>query len=63
MPEIYRVTVQRGGNLTIDVIGGQGPSCSVLPEALAAALGSVTQTEHKPEFYDHEQSHTHTTQY
>ena len=46
-----RVRINTDGVVTLDVIGGQGSSCSTLTKALQEALGPVAQESCKPEYY------------
>ncbi|MDH4187085.1 MAG: DUF2997 domain-containing protein [Nitrospira sp.] len=51
-----RVHIDKNGAVTIDVIGGQGASCSTLTKALQEALGPIHQEQIKPEFFESTQS-------
>jgi hypothetical protein len=50
-----RVHISRTGTVTLDVIGGQGTSCSTLTKVLQEALGPVAQESMKPEFFQQTQ--------
>ncbi len=47
-----RVRISPAGAVTIDVIGGQGSSCSTLTKTLQDALGPVAHETLKPEFLE-----------
>lgn len=63
MAEQYRVVIEQTGNVTVEVIGGQGAACGTVSEILAKALGQVSHTEIKPEYFDHEQQPTQIAQH
>lgn len=63
MADQYRVVIERTGNVTVEVIGGQGAACGRLSEVLATALGRAAHTEFKPEYFDHEQQQTQAAQH
>lgn len=52
-----RVRISPAGAVTIDVVGGQGPSCSTLTKTLQEALGPVAQESLKPEFVEAQVTH------
>lgn len=45
------VTISKTGQVTIDVVGAVGSSCTELTKALEHALGEVVHQDLKPEFY------------
>lgn len=45
------VTVDKQGNVSIEVIGGEGPSCMEETKDLEDKLGIVESREKKPEYY------------
>jgi len=47
-----RVRISTDGAVTLDVIGGQGSSCSTLTQALQDALGPAAHETFKPEYCD-----------
>jgi hypothetical protein len=52
-----RVRISPAGRVAIDVIGGQGPSCSTLTATLQEALGPVAHESLKPEFVETQVTH------
>jgi len=49
---IVRITADRDGNLSVEVIGAVGQQCLALTQPLEQALGAVTTREAKPEAYE-----------
>lgn len=49
---IVRITADRDGQLSVEVVGATGQQCLALTQPLEQALGSVTTREAKPEAYE-----------
>lgn len=46
------VTIAPDGTTTVDVLGGDGTSCSLVTDAVAKAMGGAVLSDmKKPEFY------------
>lgn len=53
MAKTVKVTINKKGDVTVDLDGFHGEGCKAIVEALtAAAGGEVTSMEAKPEFYE-----------
>ncbi|NJK60570.1 MAG: DUF2997 domain-containing protein [Oscillatoriales cyanobacterium SM2_1_8] len=54
MAEYQRIeyTIDRSGKITERVLGGQGTNCLAATAAIEADLGTVTQRELLPEYYE-----------
>jgi hypothetical protein len=55
MPEI-EITIDKEGNIDIDLVGYHGQGCSQDSEAFARALGTIVQRDKKHEYW--QQEHT-----
>jgi len=55
------VTIDEKGNPTIEVVGYTGKGCKEITKDIEAALGVVTETTEKPEFYRQEQKNVAST--
>jgi hypothetical protein len=53
MPEI-EITIDKEGNVDIDLIGYHGQSCGQDSEAFAKALGATVKRDQKPEYWQQE---------
>lgn len=52
MSRFMRVTVSPKGEAKVEVHGGHGTSCALAAGRMGAALGLVTDSENKPEYYE-----------
>lgn len=52
MPQTIRVTIDPKGKPTVEVVGGQGTSCTLATRQLVNALGVEDQQELKPEYFE-----------
>ena len=55
------VTIDEKGNPTVEVEGYTGKGCKDITKNIEAALGAVTETTEKPEFYRQEQKNVAST--
>lgn len=56
MPEEIEFIIMPDGTVKEEVRGVTGPGCEAMTQAIEAALGEVKQREHKPEYYQREQT-------
>jgi len=52
--ETIEITIDRHGNMKIDVKGGHGESCTKLTKYLEDGLGKITKRVLKPEYRERE---------
>jgi hypothetical protein len=55
MMESIEVTIDKSGQVKVEVNGCSGKSCSDLTKGIEQALGQVTADEQKPEYFRHGQ--------
>jgi hypothetical protein len=53
--EVIRVTISPTCEVSVEVVGGQGGSCTNLTAALESALGVQDNKVFKPEFFNQDQ--------
>jgi hypothetical protein len=46
-----KVEIDENGKIEIEALGYEGSSCEEATQWLEEALGFITHTEHKPEYY------------
>ena len=56
-----KFTIRQDGLVTEEVIGAVGNSCENLTKLIEERLGEVTKVEHKPEFYQQQNTQTDVT--
>ena len=63
MPEQIKLkfTIRQDGLVTEEVIGAVGNSCENLTKLIEERLGEVIKVEHKPEFYQQQNTQTDVT--
>ena len=63
MPEqqTLKFTIRQDGLVTEEVIGAVGNSCENLTKLIEERLGEVIKVEHKPEFYQQQNTQTDVT--
>ena len=49
------ITIDKDGNVTVKVVGGEGDRCVKLTRDLEVALGLVESRDLQPEYYEDEQ--------
>ena len=63
MPEQIKLkfTIRQDGLVTEEVIGAVGNACENLTKLIEERLGEVIKVEHKPEFYQQQNTQTDVT--
>ena len=63
MPEqqTLKFSIRQDGLVTEEVIGAVGNSCENLTKLIEERLGEVIKVEHKPEFYQQQNTQTNVT--
>lgn len=58
MNKQVKVLIDKDGNVRVDAVGYQGPSCLLATGPLVSALGGLRKEELKPEYFEQAQTQT-----